>query len=83
MRLIILFTALLWSTSAFTQQQAPDPAFLQRVIVALEQQRTQALTAQAIAEARVGLLSDELIKANARIKELEPKPDTPAIPDNR
>lgn len=81
MRLIILFTALLWSTSAFTQQQAPDPAFLQRVIVALEQQRTQALTAQAIAEARVGLLSDELIKVNARIKELEPKPDTPAIPE--
>lgn len=72
MRLVLVF-ALLWSSAAFAQQSSPDTATLQRLLAAVEQQRNQALTAQAIAEAKIGGLSDELIKVNTRLKELEGK----------
>lgn len=70
---LVLALALLWSSAAFAQQSSPDPATLQRLLAAVEQQRNQALTAQAIAEAKIGGLSDELIKVNTRLKELEGK----------
>lgn len=70
---LALALALLWSSTAFAQQSSPDPVTLQRLLAAVEQQRNQALTAQAIAEAKIGGLSDELIKVNTRLKELEGK----------
>lgn len=76
MRLVILILALALPSVVLAQQQTVDVVFLQRALAAIEQQRNQALTAQAIAEAKIGGLSDELTKANAKIKELEAK-ETP------
>lgn len=73
-RLLIL--ACLLATPAFAQQ-APDPAMLQRAIVALQGQRNQAADNAAALEVRAAALADDLAKAQARIKELEPKPDAP------
>lgn len=56
-------------------QQAPDPAFLQRALSALQAQRNAAMDSQVVAEARAAGLTEDLAKANARIKELETKPE--------
>lgn len=72
----ILIALCLFATPAFAQQ-APDPAFLQRALAAVEQQRNQALNSQAVAEARAAGLTDDLAKANARIKEMETKIEKP------
>ena len=73
MRIIIAATLLLFAAPALAQQ-ATDAATLQRLLVAIEAQRNQALTQGAYAEARVAALTEDLVKAQARIKELEPKP---------
>lgn len=69
----IMIAAVLLASPAFAQQQ-PDPRFMQRAIAALQSQRNQALDAAAGAEARAAELADDLARAQARIKELEPKP---------
>lgn len=51
--------------------QAPDPAFLQKAVNALQTQRNSAMDAQAVAEAKLQIVTDDLAKANAKIKELE------------
>lgn len=61
------------SFSAFAQQ--PDPATLQRTIAILQSQRNQIMDALASTELRVATLAEDLAKAQARIKELEPKPE--------
>ena len=38
-------------------------------------QRNQAMDAAAVSDARLAQMTDDLAKANARIKEIEPKPD--------
>lgn len=76
LRVFVLFSALLLSSVAFAQQQ-PDPAFLQKAIAALQIQRNQALDAYVVDEAKIATLNEEIAKANARIKELEPKPEAP------
>ncbi|MEI5710467.1 hypothetical protein WB401_46285, partial [Streptomyces brasiliscabiei] len=53
--------------------EQPDPAFMQRAIAALQNQRNQALDAAAAAAAKAEGLSEDLVKAQARIKELEEK----------
>lgn len=53
--------------------QQPDPAFLQRALSVMQQQRNAAMDAAAGQQARADGLADELAKAQARIKELEPK----------
>ena len=72
MKKIIVIAGLLASTSAFAQQQ-PDPAVMQRALNVLQAQRNQAMDSAAIAEARAVGLADDLAKAQAKIKELEPK----------
>lgn len=71
LRLALLGSLLLASPAL--GQQAPDPAFLQRAITAVQTQRNLALDAQAVAEAKVATLIEELAKAQARVKELESK----------
>lgn len=64
--------ALMFATPSFAQQQPQlDPAFLQRAIAALEDQRNTALTNEVTWRARYEVLADQLAKANARITELE------------
>lgn len=67
---LILIVALFFATPVFAQQ-APDPAFLQRALSALQAQRNAALDAQAVVEARAAGLTDDLARAQARIKEIE------------
>lgn len=55
----------------------PDPAFLQRALGSIQSQRNQALDAAAACEARVVGLTEDLAKAQARIKELEAKEAKP------
>jgi hypothetical protein len=54
-------------------QQIPDPAFLQKAIAALQQQRNGALDSQAEIAARSAMQADEIAKLQARITELEAK----------
>jgi hypothetical protein len=68
-KLIVLLSLI--SSPAFAEQ--PDPAFMQRAIAALQNQRNQALDAAAAAAAKAEGLSEDLVKAQARIKELEEK----------
>lgn len=75
MKASILLLALLLAGPAFAQQQPPDPAFMAKAIAALQVQRNQAQDAAAIAQAKVEQLTEDLGKANARVKELEPKPE--------
>lgn len=58
--------------------QQADSAFLQRAVSVLQAQRNAALDQAAVAEARASGLQDDLTKAQARIKELEPKKDESA-----
>lgn len=75
-RSVVLAFAVLATTAAIAQPAPPavDPALLQRALNVLQAQRNQAMDSAAIAEARAAGLTDDLAKANARIKELEPKP---------
>lgn len=75
MRLILIVAALALASPAFSQQAPLDSAFLQRAIAAVQTQRNVALDSAAVAEAKVSGLTEELAKANARIKELEAKPE--------
>lgn len=69
LRAFVLLVALTLPANA----QQPDPVFLQRAIAAVQAQRNVAMDAAAVAEAKVAALTDDLAKAKARIKELEPK----------
>lgn len=53
--------------------QTADPIFLQKAITAVQTQRNLAMDSAAVAEAKMANLTDELAKAQARIKELEAK----------
>lgn len=66
---------LLSTLPAFAQHQPADPAFLQRAISAMQAQRNQAMDAAAVLQARADGLQDELSKAQAKLKELDEKPD--------
>jgi hypothetical protein len=72
----IVLASFILATPAFAQQQ-PDASFLQRAINTLQTQRNTALDAQAVAEARASGFTEELAKANAKIKELEDKVNPP------
>jgi len=73
-RLVTFLLGSLIVTSAAAQTQPPDAAFMQRAVSALQAQRNAAQDAAAVAEARAAGLADDLVKARARIKELEPSP---------
>lgn len=66
---------ILATTAPAFAQTAPDAAFLQRAVNVLQAQRNAALDAQAIAEANLAGVKEDLAKAQARIKELTPKSD--------
>ncbi len=68
-RTAVVFLALVAPAAA----QQPDPAFLQRAITAVQTQRNLAMDAAAVAEAKVATVTEELNKAQLRVKELEAK----------
>ena len=74
-KFVVLFTLL--AIPAYAQQppqqtqQQPDVAFMQRAIVSLQTQRNNALDSAAASDAKAAGLTEELTKAQARIKELE------------
>lgn len=76
MRSFTVAVLLLVASPALAQQQ-PDAATLQRLLAACEAQRNQALAWHMHSEAARAGLADDLAKANARLKELEPKGDRP------
>lgn len=57
--------------TAIAQQQPPDPILLQRALASIQSQRNQAFDALALAEAKLAIASDDLAKAQTRIKELD------------
>lgn len=71
MKRIILLSVLFVPFAAKAEQQSPEA--LQKIIVVLQAQRNQAMDMAASADVRSATLAEELDKANARIKELEPK----------
>jgi hypothetical protein len=72
--IVLAFVALLMTTSAFAQPQLPpDPAFLQKAITALQQQRNDALDRQAGSEAKASQLAEENAKLKAENEELKKK----------
>jgi hypothetical protein len=71
----VLIAALLLPSAALAQQA--DPAFLQRAVGVLQTQRNDAFNAAAAQQVRADGLADDLAKAQARIKELEQKPEAP------
>jgi hypothetical protein len=75
---LLAASAAAFPIAALAQQQLTDPAFLQRALTAMQVQRNQAMDAAAGQQARADGLQEDLNKARAKIKELEPKPDAPA-----
>lgn len=72
-RAFIAATIALLTTLPSSAQQAtaPDTAFLQQALNAIQAQRDRANNEAAAAQAQSGLLTEQLAKAQARIKELE------------
>lgn len=79
MRSFIIGLSLLVATPVLAQQTAADPLVFQRILNTAIAQRNQmnnaALQEAAIAAGTIEKLTDDLAKAQARIKELEVKPD--------
>jgi hypothetical protein len=78
-KLFIVSAIVLFASGASAQQAVapPDAAFMQRAITSLQTQRNTALDNQAVAEAKATGLTEDLAKANAKIKELEDKINPP------
>lgn len=79
-KLLLVVALLTLPCAAWAQQQQPDPAFLQRAIKLLQQQRNQALDQAVVEKAQCDGLAEDLAKAQARIKELEAAPQPEAKP---
>ena len=77
MKSIAVAVALLLAIPALAQQPPPDPAFMQKAIVALQVQRNAALDAQVVAEARAAQLSDEVAALKKQIEDAKPKAEPP------
>lgn len=79
MKKILLTSAFVLMTSSAFAQQPPqaDTAFMQRAISALQAQRNAALDTQAASEAKLAGLTEDLAKANLKIKGLEDKLNPP------
>lgn len=76
-----IFAIVIAASAAPAFAQQPDVAMLQKAIVAIQNQRNQALDAQASSDVRAAMLVEESVKLKARIQQLEdkyePKTDTP------
>lgn len=76
--LIAAFLSVLAMPALAQQQQSPsDPALLQRMLSIALGDRAQLLNSLTETQARNQGLTEDLAKAQARIKELEPKADQP------
>lgn len=70
-KIIIVFSILVFNVSAYSQELSNDPVFLKNMINTVANQRNIALNTAAIYETKITALSEELSKAQERIKELE------------
>lgn len=76
MRLVLIIILVVIGTGAVAfAQDATNPALLGKALDVIATQRNQALGDAAIWQAKAIILSEELTKAQARIKELETKPE--------
>lgn len=73
MKIRLIAAALVLFASPALAEQKPDPEFLQKALTVMQAQRNNAMDADAVAEAKLATTTDELAKAQARIKELEAK----------
>jgi hypothetical protein len=71
MKKLIALILISVATPAVAQQ--PDPVFLQHALASIQAQRNQAMDAAAVSDAKVATLTEDLARANAKLKELEPK----------
>lgn len=71
MRNVFVVLVLLFTLPAFADNQHPSAEQLQKIVDSLIVQRNTALNAQAVAEANLALANEALVKAEAKIKELE------------
>lgn len=55
-------------------QQQPDPAFLQKAIIAMQAQRNAAQDSAAAESARAAMLADEVARLNAELDKLRSEP---------
>jgi len=56
--------------------QAPDPAFMQKALAAIQQQRNAEADQRAVAEARAAMLQDDVTKLQKELAEArKPKED--------
>lgn len=70
----LIILVLGFAVPAYAQQaQQADPDFMQRAIVALQQQRNEALDKVAASEAKLSKSQEDLNKANLQIKGLQDK----------
>jgi hypothetical protein len=79
MKKLLIVSLIALPSMALAQQ--PDPTFLQHAVTALQSQRNAALDAQAVAEAKIAGLTDDLAKANQKVKELNDKLNPPKTDD--
>ena len=70
MRICIIAAVLLASTTAFAQQQQPDPAFLQRALGAIQAQRNQAMDNLAASEAKSAMATEQLDATRGQVSKL-------------
>lgn len=68
---VLIILVLGFAVPAYAQQADPD--FMQRAIVALQQQRNEALDKVAASEAKLSKSQEDLNKANLQIKGLQDK----------
>lgn len=72
MKYIVTLLLILASSASFAQSNN-DAAFWQKAADAIANQRNNAMNSVALTEAKLTIATEELAKAQARIKELEEK----------
>lgn len=70
----VLLAFFVFALPVAVQAQALDSELIQKVVPTLQAQRNAALDAAAVSEGRIAILTEQLAKANEKIKSLEDKP---------
>lgn len=73
MKRIAVIAILFAAVPAIAQQAAPDPAFLQKALSAVADQRNQALNNLAVVQAQLDQMREESAALKKQIEDLKPK----------